>query len=527
MKTKFKLLISILVIAFGLQSCSDIYDNLDLIEANSRVIATSQMNFDNTVRVGGSITFGDISSGVVSRLWTFPEGAADIENADNDITATTENVKAFFNVPGTYDVTLHQVFKGEAYDLDSPNPIGKELDTTIVVTVLPKIKTVLKGYALNADGSEGAALNLTSGAKNEITAGRMARYIIESVEGAPANIAWTTGATTANLSDDKRTIDVVYKKTGNYGLELFANTARPAGEERTIFTDLITVIPSTDPVTLDRVFEKDGQTIGLEFSREMDPATINKNDFSVSIQTAGGAVLVPDPSAVTVDAAEGNIVLVSLGEPYYNNDTVKISYTPGVLSTLDGVNATAFTDAVLTDIIKTNILANSAYDYSFETSADATWQNLGWAGFTDYTRQISTNKAKDGAKSLYVEMAAGGGMIMGHRDSGGNFIRFTTKANTLYEIGAWVYVTDLGNATGANPPDLRFYWNPGTDWGIGSAADFTANFPTNTWVYVSFRTSKFAAGDTSFMIRGFNAPNTAPLKFYMDDITVAELNLRP
>jgi len=527
MKTEFKLLISILVIAFSLHSCNDIYDDLELPEANSRVIVNSQMDFDNTVRVGGSITFGDISSGVVSRLWTFPEGIANISGSDNDVTATVQNVKAFFNVPGIYDVTLNQVFKGDAYDLDSPDPIGTDVSSTIKVVVLPQIKTVLKAFALNVDGSEGAELNLKSGEKNEVTAGRMVRYIIESAEGAPANISWTTGATVSNLSEDKMIIDVSYKRVGNYNLELLAKTDRPFGEELTTFTDLITVIPSTDPVTLDRVFEKDGQTIGLEFSREMDPDRINKNDFVVNIETAGGATLSPAISAITVDPIEGNIVLINLEDLYYNDDAVKVSYTPGILSTLDGVNATAFTDAVLTDIITTNILAGSDYDYSFETSADSKWQNLGWGGFDKYTSTISTNRAKDGSKSLYIEMPAGDGMIMGHRDDAGEFIRFATKSGTLYEIGAWVYVTDLGGYTAGSPPDLRFYWNPDTDWGIGSTADFTTDFPTNEWVYVSSRTNGFGSADTSFMIRGFNGPSPATFKFYLDNITVAELKIRP
>ena len=100
MKTKFKLIISILVIVFGLQSCDDNKDNLDLKEANSRIIVTSQMNFDNQVRIGNSITFGDISSGVESRLWKFPEGSVDIVGSDNDVTSKEQNVKAFFKVAG-------------------------------------------------------------------------------------------------------------------------------------------------------------------------------------------------------------------------------------------------------------------------------------------------------------------------------------------------------------------------------------------------------------------------------------------
>ena len=527
MKKNFKLLISILVIAFSLQSCDDIYDNLDLNEANSRVIVTSQMNFNNAVRVGNSITFGDISSGVKSRLWTFPEGSADIVGSDNDITSTEQNVKAFFNVPGEYNVTLNQVFKGEAYDLDKPEPIGSVTDTTIVVTVYGAKKSILKGNYLNDDGTLGAELDMTDNAENEVTAGKSIQLNYTS-EGGASKFVWNLeGGNPTQIVNPSDGANVKYSRLGTYDIQFIASIPRPFGADTINVNNVIKVIPSTEPVTLDRIFEKTDQIVGLEFSREMDATTIDESNFSVTYQTAAGATIAPNINSVTINPDEGNIVLINLGEPYYNDDAVTVSYTPGALSTVDAVQATEFTDAPLTDIIKTNILANSTYDYSFENSADDKWQSLGWAGFTDYTREISSAQAQDGTNSMYIEMAAGGGMIMGHRDSAGEFIRFTTKANTLYEIGVWVYVTDLGNRTGLNFPDLRFFWHPNTDWGVMGNPTFVDDFQTNKWVYSSLRTDKFAAGNTSFMIRGYNGNSDAPFKFYMDNIIVAELKLRP
>jgi len=527
MKTKLKFLISILVIAFGLQSCDDIYDNLDTSEANSRVIVTSQMNFDNAVRVGNSITFGDVSSGVESRLWTFPEGIANISGSDNNITATEQNVKAFFKVAGQYDVTLNQVFKGEAYDLSSPNTIGKIVDTTIVVTVYDNIKSVIKANYLEADGTVGAELDMDNDSENEVTAGKSIQLTYTS-EGLPTKFVWNVeGGNPLQIVNPKEPANVKYSKLGTYDLQFIASNPRPFDADTISISNFVKIIPSTEPVTLDRVFEKTDKIVGLEFSREMDGETISKNDFTVNYETATGSTITPSISNISVDPVEGNIILITLGEPYFNDDTVTVSYTPGALRTTDVVAATAFTDVVLTDIIKINTLNGSNYDFSFETSTDAKWQNLGWGGFTDYTSQISSAQAQDGEKSIYIEMAAGDGMIMGHRNDVGEFIDFPTKANTLYEIGVWVYVTDLGNYTAGSPPDLRFYWNPNTDWGVSAHTNFLNTFETNKWVYVSLRTDKFGDTNTSFMIRGFNQTNAAPLKFYMDNITVAELKLRP
>ena len=463
MKTKFKLIISILVIVFGLQSCDDNKDNLDLKEANSRIIVTSQMNFDNQVRIGNSITFGDISSGVESRLWKFPEGSVDIVGSDNDVTSKEQNVKAFFKVAGTYDVSLNQVFKEDAYDLSSADPIGKVLDTTIVVTVFGEIKSVLTANYLNDDGSVGAELNMKENAENEVTAGKSIQLTYAS-EGGPTLFTWNlAGGNPTQIINPKEPVKVKYSKLGSYDIEFIASNARPFGADTISVKNVVKVIPSTEPVSLDRVFEKASNIVGLEFSREMDSETINKNEFTVNYQTASGVTITPSISDISLDAVEGNILLITLSEPFYNDDEVKISYTSGTLTTADVVKATTFTDAILTDIIKTNILSGSDYDYSFETSKDAEWQNLGWAGFTGYTSEISDAQAKDGLKSMYIEVAANDGMIMGHRDDSGAFIRFETKEKTLYEIGVWVYVTDLGNFTAGNPPNLRFFWNPNTD----------------------------------------------------------------
>ena len=527
MKTKFKLIIGILAIVCGLQSCTDDNDNLKLKEANSRVIVTSQMNFNNSVRIGNTITFGDLSSGVVSRLWNFPEGSADIVGSDNDITSSEQNVKALFNVAGTYDITLNQEFKGEAYDLLNPNLRGKVLDTTIVVTVFGEIESVLTANYINDDGSVGAELNMTDNAENEVTAGRSIQLTYEST-GGPTRFVWNLeGGNPTQIINPNEPAKVKYSKLGTYDIQFIASNVRPAGVDTVNVKNVVKVIPSTEPVNLDRVFEKTSTIVGLEFSREMDPATINKNDFIVNYQTGSGATIMPSISSIALDPTEGNILLITLNEPYYNDDAVQVSYTPGTLSTADVVQATAFTNVLLTDIIKTNILDGSAYDYSFETSNDAKWQYLGWGGFTKYTSEISSAQAQDGTKSMYIEMEANDGMIMGHRDDAGQFIRFATKEKTLYEIGVWVYVTDLGNYTSGNPPDLRIYWNPGTDWGVGSNPALGGGFQTNKWVYASFRTSGFPEGNASFMIRGFNGTNPSPLKLYIDNITVAKLKIRP
>ncbi|WP_186826859.1 hypothetical protein [Seonamhaeicola algicola] len=523
-----KLLIMLILTTTIAVSCFE-DDSISTTEPNHRVIVTSEMNFDNTINPGGHIDFGDLSQGVQSRTWTFPENVSRISGEDGN-TSTKNVVKGIFNTPGVYNVTLNQTFKGDVYPNENstvPNTT-RELDTTIVVTVLDWVESNIKAYYINDDGSTGNELTMTDNAENEITASEFIRLTYTAV-GAPDEIVWSSagGKPTSITTSEETEVDMRFSKLGSWDLQYIASRSRPGDADTISLKNFIKVIPSTEPVTLDRVFEKEYQTtIGLEFSREMNPETVNKNNFSVAIETAGGAVINPEIASVTVDANEGNILQVELAnEIMYNDDVVKISYTPGTLATMDAVAATTITGAVLTDFIKTNVLEETDIDYSFETTEDSNWPYLWWGGrWGEYDYNLSFDRAHTGSKSMYIEFRPNGGMIMGHRNNDNEDITFLVESGVNYEMGVWVYIEDLGNITGE--ANIRMYWNPGTNWGIGDNVTFTTTTPVGQWFYSSAVVQFAASGDVSYMIRGVN-DNTDRLKFYIDDLTLFKLTSRP
>ena len=517
-------ILKFLFISFLVFTACNNDDDVTLTEANHRVIVTSEMNFENTINVGGHIDFADLLSGIASREWTFPEGVSSISGSDKN-TSSKDVVKGIFNTPGTHNVTLHQVFKGDVYpneDSTVPNA-GKELDTTIVVTVLGEVKASIKAHYINDDGSTGAELTLADNAENEIIASKSVR-LSYTTEGAPTSFVWTLdGGKPATVSNAEPETDVKYSKLGSWDLKFIASRARPGGSDTISIKKFIKVIPSTEPVTLDKVSDKAGK-IALEFSREMDAATLNKNNFTVKIETKAGPVISPVIQTATVDATEGNIVLLTLdNETMYNDDIVKVSYTPGILSTADAVLAGAFTDVVL-QFNKTNILASTSVDYSFETTTATNWPYLFWgAPWDQYDMNMSSARAHTGSKSMYVELRPNGGMVIGNTDAGSN-VTFPVESGFNYEMGAWVYVVDLGTPTTSN---IRMYWRPTTNWGVGDNPTFSAaTTPVGQWVYTSTIVQFAADGNESFIIRGQNV-NPQTLKFYLDDLTLYKLTSRP
>ncbi|MEL6652451.1 MAG: hypothetical protein AAFQ87_16740, partial [Bacteroidota bacterium] len=380
-----------------------------LNEPSHRVIFTSEMDFQNQVQVNGKIAFGDVSAGVASRTWTFPEGA-DILDSDNDQTSNAETVEVIWTQVGQFEVKLEQTFNSDAYVGTTQQ--GGTLDTSIVVTVIDSVRASMEAYLINEDGTNGDALILEDGALNEVTASKSVRYIFNG-GGEPANVAWDPegGSATASGSGDFQ-VDVQYKSLGEYDFAMLASRARPQGADSIKLRNLIKVIPSTEPLFLQAVKERDGK-IGLEFGREVNESTINLADFQIEIKN-GGNLIMPSIETASLDPNEGNVLLITLaGEQIYNDDSVLVSFTQGNLLSADGVEATTFTDELLV-FDKVNLLENTNFDYSFENSPTANWQYLWWGSPWDlYSFEVSTMQAQEGSKSGYIEMDPNGGMILG------------------------------------------------------------------------------------------------------------------
>nr|WP_010925622.1 hypothetical protein [Microscilla sp. PRE1]AAK62830.1 MS108 [Microscilla sp. PRE1] len=526
-----------LMLFWVVSSCEEDYEVPNAGSKHS-IVFSSEADFGNQVQVNAPISFGDVSAGVESREWILPEGKAYILGTDEATKSGAESIKVIFTEPGTHEVQLHQEFDGTFY-VGTTEYTGS-YDTAISVVVLDSVAVGFKAYYINADGSIGEELVLANGAENEVTASRSVRFVL-MVEGTPQEIIWSFGGgdpagmeydVSQVLSGAAEETEVKYKKIGTFDVQLIGRRDRPFGGDTLAFSNLIKVIPSTDPVTLDAVRDK-GEMIALEFSREIDPKSVSASDFSVTIENDG--TITPTISAATVDPAEGNVVLLELeGEKLYNDDVVKVSYTPGSLQTTDLVKSEAFTDQVLSFVTSENILAanTSTVQYDFEASVngDANWPYQWWGAPWDaYTLAVGNERSHSGSKSARVTIESGGGMIISNQE-GADMLTFAVEGGKTYEIGVWLYVESLGNIdnNGGELPNLIFFYTPGTNWGTGRF-NFTPQTPVGEWFYARVTFEKFGADATiSPLIRGSNpsATSSGDLVFYMDDWTISEVELR-
>ncbi|WP_299839933.1 PKD domain-containing protein [uncultured Tenacibaculum sp.] len=491
-----------------------------LIEPNQRAIFTSEMDFDNRVNVNQDIDFADASAGVVSRTWTFPENVVDIDGSDNDQTSSNKIVKAFFNQPGTYNVTLNQTFKGDVF-ANGQSTGSNVADTTIVVNVLSEVNIGLTANILNDDGTLGAPLVIADNAENEVIASEKVRFSY-TVTGDPDIFEWTfNGASPDTFDGSDVDVDVTYRSLGVHDLKFIARRDRPSGGDTISVKNLIKVIPSTEPVNLISVNEIEGK-VGLEFSRDMDPASADASQFNITLEN-NGAIIPVNITNIDVDSNFPNILVLTLNETVFRDDEVTVSYTPGTLATTDRVNADAIPQTPVGFDRLENML-ESILDYSFENSTNINdeWPDNMWGGmWAMYTREASSIRAKTGTNSLLIEYQANGGMII---NSGPATV--PTEQGQTYELGFWIYVESLGNSDPSQfLPEIRFFADPPfQELGI---VFFDSAFPTGQWLYQSLFFTANSTEDAKLLIRGFNQFNPEPLRFFIDDLTLRKVNLRP
>ncbi|MEO8417044.1 MAG: hypothetical protein ABI472_25495, partial [Ginsengibacter sp.] len=470
------------------------------------------------IQVNSQMSFIDLSRGVSTRDWKFPDFTLGADS-NKIATSTNEVVKVRFTKAGTQQVQLHQTFGGKVY-VGTNQSATSVYDTTITVVVLDSVKAKFTAKLTN----DLTFLQNSDNALNQVTAGKNIQFTSTST-GEPNIFNWVlTRKDGLTISQSIASPQIKMSSLGTYDLLLIVSSNY--GSDTVKYKDYIKVIPSTEPVDLLSIKAID-KKIELEFSRDMDnPATVNLTAFTLAVTNKNGPIPV-SVSKASLKPGFNNIIVLELNALIYNSDVIMVSYNAGVgnFITTDAMLATSFSNQEVF-FVKTNILASTKFDYGFETSANTNWPYAFWGGqWGMYTFSVSATKAHSGTKSGYLDMQPKGGAIFLHKDNNGNEISFPATSGKTYEIGCWVYVETLGDKS--STPDVRFYWSPNTNWGIGPTGAFSPTFTINKWVYVSSQVTFPGADNYKFMIRGDNGANSQASKIYMDDINVSEVELRP
>lgn len=511
LKSLYYIALSLLMAGTAVGCSSDDDTNY---EVNNRYVMTSFGTNPNVIQVHGEMSFIDLSRGVVSREWSFPDCTFTADDSVKIATSDAEVIKVQFAEPGTYNIHLNQVFGGEVY-YNLTNTGSNIYDEDIIVEVIDSLRANFSMFEVNDD----MVLPVSKGALNEVTAGHVVRFT-STATGRPTTNNWAITREDGYLRTLEGTeVDFKFAAPGNYSVQY--NCSSSYGADEMLVEDVITVVASTEPVTLDLVDRQAANQAGLVFSRSIgDVSTCPVTAFTVSITNNE----VAQDCAVTELSVNENIVNLHLTTDIFNSDVITISYDAevGDLMTADGMKVESFTDVPLTEFHVENLLKETSYDYSFENQEVTDWVDCNWGGsWAMYTLAISDAYAHSGTKSLKLDMEALGGAIF-QLNKGGVPVSFDIDTTKKYMVGFWVYSAALGDSP-EGQPNFAFYWAKSTDWGTPQMSPLATD--QGKWVFLTKEISA-PASPNYWWIRGNNNANSQPVTMYVDDITLTELEVR-
>ncbi len=508
-------------------------------EVNHSMISTSFGSSSPILQVNDIMSFVDVSRGVVSREWIFPDGVVTDTMGNPMTSSTASNQKVKFIVPGEYYVTAKQVFEGDVYVTDGfigTNTYEKD----ILVIVYDSVRASYTAAKLD----DGQPLDIVNGAENEVAAGSSVRFTVTST-GNPATNTFsvfnedgevTSGSASTDAETGEIYADIQLAMPGVYSVKL--TSSNNFGISSVTYTDLVNVVASMEPIYLNsisRISTSPGNVISLEFSRGM----VVQDDFSLdafTVDVTNGSKTID--IAVTDISTSSNYVNLTLSDMIYSSDVVMLSYdnTNGKLAAIDNPETVqeSFTSVGVTFPV-TDILSTVGYDAGFENGTD-NWAYLWWGGqWGKYASGFSTTQAYSGSTSFKIEMSnvagfgqygctdanTNSGAIIGNKTE-----TFPVESGKTYVLGVWTYIESISSELGTNSTDLLFSLNENTTW--DNQMPFTVDSPVGEWVY---RTQQIPAGtysgDASILLRGNNSEFAESFIIYLDDLTLSEAEERP
>ncbi|WP_303317274.1 hypothetical protein Q4Q34_01665 [Flavivirga abyssicola] len=447
----------------------------------------------------------DLSNNPLASTWVIPEGVSILNtkftNSEIDLSpfiigdgpanVGTKQVNLLFNTPGVKEVQLRNTFSEEVQGselVDGVWQITKAFTITVFDNIKPSFK-VMKGdeeILSVSENDEPSLDNIDSWTKVIIEAGEELTYIDLTTTGEPSGRKWNfTGAKQETSNKDEAAAS--YFSLGTYPAGFIESTREesatsPKGEAIKIIPLLIEVIPSSKPFELVGTpnMSADG-VLSFSVSGEIDTA-INQG-FTVNVKNAAANFDENIPvESVSINADDATVLELKLSAPTFNSDEIEISFSGGVVTSVDTRTLEDFEPVSVKIELGSNILSQEWASYESE---DTNWRRgfvKGfWVGGTNddgpggQTETIffrTTDKASDGEASMRYKFDISKNM----RLQGSDFSKPNGIPAGTYFISYMVYLEN-GNtmksfrSTLANPSIIM-------DWDI-------ENIARGEWVEIS------------------------------------------
>ena len=313
---------------------------------------------EKVLNINKYIAFVDLSKNALEHSWTIPASAKFL---DKQFTATDSIYDAFiipnsgvvskenginvlFTEPGIQEVKLRNVFKDSVTDavkvdgkwiaekiftvnvFDNVNPVGKIYKNGVEI------------FSFTADQNPKIE-DMASWPTIDIEAGDALDFEDLTTIGLPTGRKWyfnggkpeTSSAQLATVLFNKLGVSTVRIEGIRTGEGVPKNTVSK------LIPLKINVIPSTKPFVFNKGLIIDGNgVISFNVTGEVESALKQEGKFTVNVvNTAAGFNKNIAVSSVKISSTDATVIQLTLAEPVYNTDQIKVSFTNGEIISVD------------------------------------------------------------------------------------------------------------------------------------------------------------------------------------------------
>jgi len=288
---------------------------------NGRILSFNSANTafaDQTTKVrvnSDTINFQDLSLGVTSRKWTFPESMVDILGSTNNTTTDLQNFNVVFRKPGNIDVMLEPEFEGPVTD-----------DQNMSVTSFEALPQIIAGLSTTLP-FDGETFIIEAGEETTFTNTSSERN----------NAEWKVINLTKEKEEDLiETVDLTFRfrSLGTYSVRLRAFDNDPPSSDN--LTILVKVIPSSKPLLVDPIVaENEVGEIIIQYSRDLNINTLDPiTNFALTIDGAAAPI-----ESVKIDPENPARIIVKPTINIKNTQTATLTYNAVALISEDEFDA--------------------------------------------------------------------------------------------------------------------------------------------------------------------------------------------
>ena len=373
----------------------------------------------NKIEVSDFISFADLSQGFKSRTWSVP-ASAEILNDNGATSSSLPIVHVKFNQPGEFEVVLSTTF-------NDPNVA---FDSVFTVTVLDSIAAAAEIVEIIGNNPVVGEDKIT------LEAGSQVLWEDKST-GEPDAWFWFFEGGDP-LVVEGPTATVQYKTLGVFNVALISRRESPWGRADTLWLpEYVEVIPSTEPIVINSSDENADNVIELVFSRNLEPAVFDLDNFALTVDGAPAEI-----SFMGVSSTDPSILNITPAVPIKNTQTASLSYNGnGVLQSSDFVKVEAFTDLEVAPYAPNLFTDNPG----FEDGNIDIWGSLYGNNTTGASLEVYSGDAHSGSYSLRVVMndaAEANNVKLSSEQSG---LPFKLEKDKIYRLEFWIKVVDKFN----------------------------------------------------------------------------------